>query len=92
MLLSFNINANLWARATPITGNVRAVGLPTPACDEWSTMCGENQLAPYRDAQTDQESFYTAINGVGVRVYSFFSFLIWYKAPKGPDYMMGQLT
>ena len=74
MLLSFNINANLWTCATPITGNVRAVGLPAPAYDEWSTMWGENQRAHFRDAKTDQKSFYKAINeekGGIVRCVSF---------------------
>lgn len=57
LLLSFKINANLWTSATPVTGNVRAVGLPTPVYDEWSTMRGENQRALFRDAKTDQKSF-----------------------------------
>lgn len=34
------MNANLWTSTTPVTGNVRAVGFPTPAYDEWSTMLG----------------------------------------------------
>lgn len=41
LLLSFKIIAHLWTSATPVTGNVRAVGLPPPVCDEWSTMWGE---------------------------------------------------
>lgn len=38
---SFIINPRTWTSATAVTGNVRAVGLPTPACDEWSTMWGK---------------------------------------------------
>lgn len=74
MLLSFNINANLWTSATPITGNVRAVGLPTPAYDEWSTMWGENQRARFRDAKTNQKTFYKAINERGgcIQICVFF--------------------
>lgn len=81
MLLSFNINANLWTSATPITGNVRAVGLPTPAYDEWSTMWGENQGARFRDAKTDQKSFYKAINERGGGLYSD-SCLFWCEAAR----------
>lgn len=74
LLLSFNTNANLWTSATPVTGNVRAVGLPTPVYDEWSTMWGENQQTRFRDAKTDQNSLYKAINEKGV--YSDVSFLV----------------
>lgn len=62
MLLSCKINANLWTSTTPVTGNVRAVGLPTPAYDEWSTMWGENRCALFRDAKTDQKLVYKAVN------------------------------
>lgn len=62
MLLCFKISAKLWTPAISVTGNVRAVGLPTPVYDEWSTMWGENQHALFRDAKTDQKSFYKAVN------------------------------
>lgn len=41
---SFIINPKPWTSATAVTVNVRAVGLPTPACDEWSTMWGETSV------------------------------------------------
>lgn len=91
MLLSFNINANLWTGATPITGNVRAVGLLAPAYDEWSTMWGENQHAHFRDAKTDQKSFYKAINeekeGEGAVVMCVF---FGARQREGFDYVMGR--
>lgn len=84
MRLSFNINANRWTSATPITGNVRAVGLATPAYDEWSTMWGENQHALFRDSKTDQRFFSKVINGGlggGFRFMFFFS----YDSARGPS-------
>lgn len=51
--------------ATTVTGNVRAVGLPAPACDEWSTMWGENHCVLFRAVRTDQGFFYTAANEEG---------------------------
>lgn len=74
LLLSFNINAKLWTYASPVTGNVRAVGLPTPVYDEWSTMWWENQQTRFRDAESDQKSLYKAINEKAV--YSGVSFLV----------------
>lgn len=86
MLLSFNINANLWTSATPITGNVRAVGLPTPAYDEWSTMWGENQRARFRDAKTDQSLFISAINERGGCIQICVSLGV--RRREGLDYVM----
>lgn len=62
---SFLINPKLWISATAVTGNVRAVGLPTPACDEWSTMWGENHCVLFRKVKADQGFFYTAANEEG---------------------------
>lgn len=59
-----------WKFATAVTGNVRAVGLPTPACHEWSTMWGENQRVLFREVRADRGLFYAAANKEGnVEVY-----------------------
>lgn len=59
--------------ATALTGNVRAVGLPRPACDEWSTMWGENQCVLFREVKADQGFFYTAAKEGNVE----FRFSLW---------------
>lgn len=51
--------------AIAVTGNVKAAGLPTPACDEWSTMWGENQCVLFGEVKASQGFFYTAANEEG---------------------------
>lgn len=54
---SFIINPKSWTSATAVTGNVRAVGLPPPACDEWSTMWGETSVFFLEKAKLTKGSF-----------------------------------